>query len=196
MSKIPLPKPGSTETQDEFLPRCISTVVKSPDFKPGNTPDGRKQAEGMCYSQWRNKDKLSKIKNGRTLYLNQLSAQIDFNDDSKKEILNLSAFKNMADAQNGIVRLPRSTLLIGDQLYNNVWHPADELEKSFKTLDHQPFIMNHGEDIEDEIGFMEDAQYDPVTKKLSAIPVLNLNTEKGMTALNHMRNRLMAGKAP
>ena len=141
-------------------------------------------------------ERKTKISNGKTKYLNSLSAQIEFTDDTKKTFLDLSAFKNMSDAQNGIIRLPRSTLLIGDQLYNNVWHPADELEKSYKTMEHQPFIMNHGEDIEDEIGFMEDAEYDPETKKLTAIPVLNLNTTNGMTALNHMRNRLLANKAP
>jgi len=191
-----LPKPGKDETEDEFVPRCISTVVDSPQFTEGNTPKGREIASGMCYSQWRNKDKLSKIKNGKTLYLHQLSARIEFTDDSKKEILNLSAFKNMSDAQNGIIRLPRSTLLIGDKLYNNVWHPADELEKSYMTMEHQPFIIDHGEDVEDEIGWMENIEYDPESKKLTAIPVLNLNTAKGTTALNHMRNRLLANKAP
>ena len=141
-------------------------------------------------------ERKTKISNGKTKYLNHLSARIEFTDDSKKEILNLSAFKNLSEAQNGIIRLPRSTLLIGDKLYNNVWHPADELEKSFKTMEHQPFIIDHGEDVEDEIGWMENIEYDRETKKLTAIPVLNLNTAKGTTALNHMRNRLMASKAP
>ena len=141
-------------------------------------------------------ERRSKIINGKTKYLNSLSASIVFTEDSKKQILDLSAFKNMSEQQNGVIRLPRSTLLIGDKLYNNVWHPADELQKSYMTMEHQPFIMNHGEDIEDEIGFMEDAEYDPETKKLTAIPVLNLNTTNGMTALNHMRNRLLANKAP
>jgi len=141
-------------------------------------------------------ERKSKVSNGKTKYLNSLSGHLEFCEDAKKTILDKTIFNAMSEQQNGVIRLPRSTLLIGDKLYNNVWHPADELQKSFKTLDHQPFIMNHGDDIEDEIGYMEDAEYDPETKKLSAIPVLNLNTVKGTTALNHMRNRLMAGKAP
>jgi hypothetical protein len=141
-------------------------------------------------------ERRSKTCNGKTKFLNQLSAQIDFNDDTKKEILNLSAFKNMAEQQNGIIRLPRSTLLIGDKLYNNVWHPADEAERSYMTMDHQPLITDHGGGLEDEVGWMENIEYDPETKKLTAIPVLNLNTAKGPMALNHIRNRLMAGKAP
>lgn len=141
-------------------------------------------------------ERRSKISNGKTKYLNSLSARIEFTDDTKKEILNLSAFKNMSEAQNGIVRLPRSTLLIGDKLYNNVWHPADDAAKSYMTMDHQPLITDHEDHLADEVGWMDDVEYDPESKKLSAIPVLNLNTEKGPMALNHIRNRLMAGKAP
>lgn len=141
-------------------------------------------------------ERKSKVSNGKTKYLNSLSGHLEFCEDAKKTILDKSLFNAMSESQNGVIQLPRSTLLIGDKLYNNVWHPADELQKSFTSMEHQPFIMNHGDNIEDEIGFMENVEYDPETKKLTAIPVLNLNTEKGMTALNHMRNRLMANKAP
>jgi hypothetical protein len=63
-------------------------------------------------------------------------------------------------------------------------------------MEHQPFIIDHKDGVEDEIGWIEDAQYDPESKKLTAIPILNLNTSKGNAALNHIRNRLMAGKVP
>jgi len=198
---MPLPKPGISEAQDEFIPRCISTIVTDPEFKLGNTPTGREQAAGMCFSQWRNKDKLSKTVNGRTMFLNHLSASIEFTDEEKRTILmpDLQTYfknSNASPSEPGVVRLPRSTLLIGDKLYNNVWHPADELERSYMTMKNQPFIIDHRDGIEDEVGFMESPEYDPVTKKLTAIPVLNLNTAKGNAALGHIRNRLMAGKAP
>jgi len=138
----------------------------------------------------------TRIKNGVEQKLQIRSASIIFNDGDRKDVLNTSMVTNITDQQNGLLRLPRSTLLIGDNLYNDVWHPNEELEKSYTTLENQPFVIDHKDDIEDEVGFMQNVQYDAETKKLSAIPVLNMHTAKGMSALNHIRNRVMAGKAP
>lgn len=137
------------------------------------------------------------IRNGKTYTLRMNSAVLEFTDTERQAILNYKPITLNAQVNDdGLIRLPRSTLLIGDKLYNNVWHPAEELEKSYKTLDHQPLVIDHSDHIEDEIGWMENSQYDPASKKLTAIPVLNTRTAKGLMALNHIQNRLHASKAP
>ena len=94
----------------------------------------------------------------------------------------------------GILELPRSTLIVGNGIYNNTYHPAEEIKKSYKSMEGQPWNIDHNYDIEYEIGFMKDVQYDEDTMKMSAIPVLNLNTAKGIAALEHIRNRMYSGK--
>jgi hypothetical protein len=63
-------------------------------------------------------------------------------------------------------------------------------------MDHQPLVINHDETILSEIGWMEQPQYDPDSKKYSAIPVINLKTLYGPSSFMHIQNRFMAGKAP
>ena len=191
---MPLPTPNTGESENDFIQRCISFVINEGTVP--NTKEGRAQATAMCYSQWRNRGKKQRTKNGKIQFLNSLSLEMKFSD-SGKQILTQPITDIIQNAdKNGILKLPRSTLLVGDGLYNNIWHPAEELAKSYRTMDRQPFVINHQEGIEHEIGWMEDPIYDSETKKLSAIPILNLNTQYGKTALEFIRNRLLAGKYP
>lgn len=141
----------------------------------------------------------TRLKNGQTQYLLTHSAQIvkaespEWTSFLDKLTAKAQALHELADA-SGLVQLPRSTIIVGDGLYNNVWHPAEEAEKAYKSLDRQPFNLDHSDFVIDEIGFWRDPLYDPATKKLSAIPVVNLNTERGKVALNHIKNRLLADK--
>ena len=43
---MPLPEPSENESQDEFIERCIPTVVESDDVD-------QEQAAAICYEQWR-----------------------------------------------------------------------------------------------------------------------------------------------
>jgi len=46
---MPIPKPGASETQSEFISRCISFVTDE-----GKYPQN--QVAAICYSQWDNKE--------------------------------------------------------------------------------------------------------------------------------------------
>jgi hypothetical protein len=43
---FPIPSPGESETQDEYVSRCISSIIDE---------YGQEQAAGICYGQWENK---------------------------------------------------------------------------------------------------------------------------------------------
>ena len=44
--KFVIPEPGESETQDEYIGRCISSIVDE---------YGQEQAAGICYGQWEKK---------------------------------------------------------------------------------------------------------------------------------------------
>jgi hypothetical protein len=43
---FPIPSPGESETQDEYIGRCISSLIDE---------YGQEQASGICYGQWEQK---------------------------------------------------------------------------------------------------------------------------------------------
>ena len=47
---MPIPKPTSGQTENEFVSSCIATLVS--EGKPQD------QAAAICYDAWRNKDKM------------------------------------------------------------------------------------------------------------------------------------------
>jgi hypothetical protein len=122
---------------------------------------------------------------------------MEFTVEQKKNLLSLDTKKLLEQKDGNILRLPRSTLIVGDAVYNRVWHPAEEFEKAAGTMDRQPWNVDHMDMmIEYEIGWMEDPLYDTQTKKLSAVPVLNLGTKHGPDAFGYIQNRLLAGRTP
>ena len=191
---MPMPVPTKGQSKEDWDNRCMSNPVMKAEF-----PD-QGQRYKVCSDIWRRKDRL-RIKNNKLQYLHQCSAQLVCNETNKAEWdQTFATFKQWLNQEQKpaetILKLPRSTLIVGDGIYNNIWHPKEEAEKAFQSMDRQPYNMNHSRDVADEIGWMESPLYDPKTMKLSAIPVINLNTEKGRTALGHIQNRIMAGKHP
>lgn len=53
---MPIPKPTSNENEKEFISRCISEISGEYD---------QKVAAGICYTQWRRKDKMSAVERVR-----------------------------------------------------------------------------------------------------------------------------------
>lgn len=47
---MPIPVPTDKENEDAFISRCISEIYNE---------YGQEQSAGICYSQWRDKDKMS-----------------------------------------------------------------------------------------------------------------------------------------
>ncbi|MCK5018159.1 MAG: hypothetical protein KAS32_13975 [Candidatus Peribacteraceae bacterium] len=135
----------------------------------------------------------TRIKNGvKQHLLNFGSGSIQILNDDDKERLSLSFEVLKDNSDKGLLRLPRSTMIVGDGIYNGYWHPDEELKKTFKMFDSQPFNTNHGDDLNSEVGWLERPQRDGL--KYSAVPILNLNTPEGENALAHIQNRMYAGK--
>lgn len=135
----------------------------------------------------------TRIKNGVTQHLLSFSSgSIQILNDNEKQRLSLS-YENLKDkSDNGLLRLPQSTMIVGDGIYNGFWHPNNELKKVFTQFDKQPFNLDHDWQVNGEIGWLENPQQNG--NKYSATPILNLNTPEGKNALSHIQNRMYAGK--
>lgn len=131
-----------------------------------------------------------RIKNGKKQQLYTHNAQIIL-DNADKKIKELS-FEELKADKDGILRLPRSTMIKGNGVYNGAWHPSDEFKKAYKTFDRQPANNNHSDLIEDEVGWWEQVNYSE--HRLTGIPIINLNTARGKTTYEYVRNRMLAGK--
>jgi len=94
--------------------------------------------------------------------------------------------------QDNLVYLPKSTLLTPGT-YNGIKFTKEEIEKA-KVPKVFPLTLNHSRNVEDEVGFFVDVE--KVGGKLRAVPVINLETEKGKAALGYVKNRFKAGLTP
>lgn len=179
---MPLPKPKKGEKEQEYISRCIQ-FVKHEDPKISN-----EQASAMCYTTWRNRNKKREMR--------RLSAKIEFkNPEIQQTWLNkLDELMNELKQNNRkLLELPRSTLIVGNGTYNGEYFPAEEIEKSYHTLEKQPYINDHSDKIRDEVGWWTDVQYDKETFKMSGVPVLNMDVPEATTAFHYIRNRALAG---
>ncbi len=94
--------------------------------------------------------------------------------------------------EDPLVYLPKSTLL-APGIHNGIKFTAEEIEKA-KVPKVFPLTLNHSRNVEDEVGFFTDVE--KVDGKLRAVPVINLETEKGKAALGYVKNRFKAGLIP
>jgi len=93
---------------------------------------------------------------------------------------------------DGIVKLPLSTILTEGE-HNGITFLQEEIVKA-KIPKVFPLTLDHSRSVADEVGWWEDARVE--LGKLRAVPVINLNTEKGKTALGYVKNRFSAGLIP
>ena len=145
------------------------------------------------YEQYRSNRK-TRMSGGKLQILQECSATLVFNDNDRSHIL--EPIEKLQADNDGSLRLPRSTVIVAEGVYNGCWHPKEEAEAGLPTLDKQPFLLDHEHRVLAEVGFWEKPIYDPKTLKTSAIPVLNLNTANGIGALGFIQNRLLAGRTP
>lgn len=183
-----MPDPKKFDTWDDFRKVCIPMVIKDGTAKDAG------QAFKICQNMWKNRNKKSRIKNGKLQILQERSFNMEFTDEGRQQLM--KPLIQLKPDENGLLRLPRSTLIVGDGIYNDVWHPKEEIEKAYTTMDRQPLLLNHDHDVLSEVGFHKSPMYDTKTMKLSAVPILNMNTRYGENTLAHIQNRLLAGKSP
>ena len=164
-----MPVPKEKESEKDFVNRCIPYLIN--EGKHPNTDKGRKAAAGECYGIYRNKDK----------HKGSL--------DGKRELLFLNA--NIIDSDT-----ERSTILIGDSVFNGIYFPSDEIEKAFSSWDKKPINLDHSDKVEDIVGYVVEPKYDKATKKLSVKPVLDDSMHKTVIAKGYIDGRKKAGGVP
>lgn len=173
-----MPKPLPNEKESDYISRCIPIVIKE------GTAKDSKQASAICYSMWREKHKQSE--SGERVLLH-LCAQLSL---KKPE---MDTLDKMVDH---IGELDRSTILVGEGVYNGIFFPSDEIEKSYLSWDRQPINLNHSDAVEDIVGYVTEPMFDKVTKKFSVKPVLDPSTSKYGIANGYITSRFNAGSIP
>lgn len=86
------------------------------------------------------------------------------------------------------------TMLVGDATYNGLFFPTDEIEKAHKSMEGQPFNLDHTPFVEWEVGFVRQPQM--FGSAFKGVVVLNPQTAKYPVAKAHIHNRFAAGKTP
>lgn len=71
MIKLPIPKPGEEETEDEFISRCVPIVLEDDDME-------QDQAVAICYDAWREKEILES-----TLHKLNLNHDVEWDEETK-----------------------------------------------------------------------------------------------------------------
>jgi len=173
-------KPNPGESRDDYTSFCIKYMIDNKEYP--NTEEGRKQAAGHCYSIY---DEWKKSKN----MIKPERVHLELCAD----LFKLKGKQNLSDNN---MDFERATLIIGDGTYNGMFFPAEELERAYHTWERQPINIDHSEKIEDEVGFIKDIRYDPLTKRVTGQPVINDYMPKANVAKGYMKNRFDAEKYP
>lgn len=127
------------------------------------------------------------------IHLSATDVRVLFGDVFKEPTLDFSDGPKTATApENGNEFLV--TMLVGDGTYNGVFVPTDELARAASSMDKNPVNLDHSAAIEDEVGFVRQAQM--FERALKGILVLNPATAKFTTAKSYIMNRLAAGTPP
>jgi len=111
--------------------------------------------------------------------------------------LKLCAKLEPADVKNseGVYEIARTTMLIGDGIFNGRLFPKEEMEKSLSAWEGKPFILNHDSyDIGQVVGFLTDAKIEG--DKLTVQPVLDPVTKNYDVAKGYIQSRFNAGDTP
>jgi len=172
-----MPTPNEGESENEYVSRCIPIVIHE------GTAKDSKQAAAICHSMWDEHKKKGNAVSGSTRVLLHLCAPIFLRKDANMNVLSSDDME-------------RSTILVGDKIYNDIFFPSEELEKSFMSWDKQPLNINHSENIEDIVGYVVEPKYDKETKKFSVKPVLDESTSKYAIAKGYIESRMKAGAIP
>ena len=167
---MPIPKPNKDESQNSFISRCMSDSVMKKEF-----PE-QKQRSAVCYDSWRK----SKMSNNRVL--------MHFCTD----MFNAIGVKKF-DKVNKI-DFERSTVIVGDGIYNGIYFPVEELEKAYMTWDRQPINLDHSDKVEDIVGYVTEPAYE--RNSITVKPVIDDVLPKSVFAKGYIASRLKAGAIP
>lgn len=113
----------------------------------------------------------------------------------KKQLLFLSAqwVRNIIELKDEI-HVKDTVAIVGDGTYNGIFFPAEEIEKAYKTMERQPFVLDHSDKVEDEIGYVTDVKFKD--GKLVLTPIIIEDTAKAEIAKGFIRSRFSANRLP
>lgn len=112
---MPLPTPQSGESRDDFLNRCIPIAEKE--------SDSNEQAVAICMTQY------------RTNAMNQIRVNL------KTKVNNAKIRREIRNGKEHII-VPSATLP-DNVVMNGGLYPAEEIEKSYKSLERTPAPLGH-----------------------------------------------------
>jgi len=128
---MPLPLPKSGESQDEFIGRCMSNENIKKDFGAGS-----KQAQAVCFSQWRRKNQMQDLKLTYNVPITEAETEI---------------------ADNFLIQgIAISSTTTG----NNHKFLPEELRESAQTLKGVPLLVDHKNEISAIKGRVTEALFD------------------------------------
>lgn len=138
---MPLPTPRSGETQSAFISRCMSNEEIQREFGKGT-----KQAQAVCFSQWRNsKESFNFQKDWRILEF--------FTPIQEKGIINDEFIIK------GIAINETTT-------HNGHKYIAEELEKAAPGLIGKPLLKDHKNEVDAIVGIVKNSYFNPVKKAI------------------------------
>ncbi|MBC7128398.1 MAG: DUF2213 domain-containing protein [Thermoplasmatales archaeon] len=79
--------------------------------------------------------------------------------------------------------------LVGDKIFNGIYIPSEEIAKSYASIIGKPLNLDHSDKVEDEIGFIKDAEFKNNELKVSLVLVedaVKYNVAKGFIKLRQL----------
>lgn len=155
---MPLPKPKTGESQDDFVGRCISFAVK--DGMPQN------QATAACFSTWRASKQT--IKNIKLLY----SVPIEI---IESKINSTTGLQDGTDNTEFMIQGIAINSIITD---NNHKFIGEELKSASGSLMGRPLLKDHNDSIDSIVGKVVKVEFDEIDQNIKFQARIN-NTEAG-----------------
>jgi hypothetical protein len=93
-----------------------------------------------------------------------------------------------------MIKTYKAVAMVGDGIYNGYYFPKEELEKAFETIIAKPFVLDHSDDIEDVVGFVEDAWYNNPSMETEV--GIDSELPKALSALKWIQKKQMRREIP
>ena len=152
---MPLPKPRTGEAQDNFISRCMSNETIKKDFGKGS-----KQAQAVCFSQWRRSKQMNNI---------QLSFKVPI------EVIEQPTSGETGKDTEFLIQGVAINATVSDNKHKFL---GEELDSAAGTLRNVPLLKNHDNMVESIVGRVIDVEYVPAKENIRFKARIN-NTEIG-----------------
>jgi hypothetical protein len=117
---MPIPKPTSDESKEDFISRCMGDSTMNSEF------GDESQRSAVCYAQWEDKDKK----------------------EDKKLQTNIKTLSNYSRTEKyeGKDYLVLPAVLLTEGVHNNLYYPPEEISKFTGAWNNRPIPIQHPEE--------------------------------------------------